>query len=83
MSDYKDLSARCATLLDKMSNDPERPWWQLELVRISLEALTTAAVLNQQHNKTSRSYAELLTKVESLEQRYSELLYKISSIRDT
>ena len=65
-----------------MANDPDRPAWQLELVRITLESLSTAAILRQQNKKTSKSYAELLTKVESLERRYSELLYRLSTLKE-
>ena len=82
MSHYDDLSARCSKLLDTMANDPDRPAWQLELVRITLESLSTAAILKQQHKRTSKSYAELLTKVESLERRYSELMYRLSALKD-
>lgn len=82
MSKYEELGARCSKLLDTMANDPDRPAWQLELVRISLESLSTAAILRQQHKKTSKSYAELLTKVESLERRYSELLYHLSTLKE-
>lgn len=67
MSNYKELGVRCANLLDQMANDPDRPAWQLELVRITMESLSTAAILNQQHKKTTKSYAQLLTKVESLD----------------
>lgn len=81
MSAYKDLQARCSKLLDTMANDPERPAWQLELVRITLEGLSTAAILQQSHKRTGKSYAELLTKVESLELRYSELLYRLSDLK--
>ena len=80
MSNYKELYARCHKLLDTMSNDPDRPAWQLELVRITMEGLSTAAIINQQHKKTTKSYAQLLTKVESLERRYSELMLKLSEI---
>lgn len=83
MSKYDDLGARCSKLLDSMANDPDRPAWQLELVRITLEGLSTAAILQQQHKKTSKSYAELLTKVESLERRYSELLCRLSSLKES
>lgn len=82
MSSYKDLQARCAKLLDTMANDPERPAWQLELVRITLEGLSTAAILQQENKRTKRSYAELLNKVESLERRYSDLLYQLSSMKN-
>lgn len=81
MSAYKDLQARCSKLLDTMANDPERPAWQLELVRITLESLSTAAILQQSNKRTGKSYAELLTKVESLELRYSELLYRLSDLK--
>ena len=83
MSSYKDLQARCAKLLDTMANDPERPAWQLELVRIALEGLSTAAILQQSSKRSSKSYAELLTKVESLEYRYSEVLYRLSDLKDS
>ena len=82
MSKYQDLGARCSRLLDTMANDPERPAWQLELVRITLESLSTAAILQQANKKTTKSYAELLTKVESLERRYSDLLYQLSSMKN-
>ncbi len=82
MSKYKELGARCSKLLDTMANDPERPAWQLELVRITLESLSTAAILQQAHKKTNKSYAQLLTKVESLEHRYSDLLYQLSSMKN-
>lgn len=82
MSKYQDLGARCSKLLDTMANDPERPAWQLELVRITLESLSTAAILQQANKKTTKSYAELLTKVESLERRYSDLLYQLSSMKN-
>ena len=82
MSKYEELGARCSKLLDAMANDPDRPAWQLELVRITLESLSTAAVLRQQRKKTTKSYAELLTKVESLERRYSELLYRLSTLKE-
>ena len=82
MSKYQDLGARCSKLLDTMANDPERPAWQLELVRITLESLSTAAILQQANKKTTKSYAELLTKVESLEHRYSDLLYQLSSMKN-
>lgn len=82
MSKYKELGARCSKLLDTMANDPERPAWQLELVRITLESLSTAAILQQAHKKTTKSYAQLLTKVESLERRYSDLLYQLSSMKN-
>ena len=82
MSQYKELGARCSKLLDTMANDPERPAWQIELVRITLESLSTAAILKRQHKRTSKSCAELLTKVESLEHRYSELLYRLSTLRE-
>ena len=78
MSNYKELGARCHHLLDTMSNDPDRPAWEIELVRITMESLSTAAIINQQHKKTTKSYAQLLTKVESLERRYSELLLKLA-----
>ena len=80
MSKYEELGARCTKLLDTMANDPDRPAWQLELVRITLEAVSTAAILRQQHMKTSKSYAELISKVEKLEARYSELLYHLSTL---
>lgn len=83
MSSYKDLQARCAKLLDTMANDPERPAWQLELVRITLEGLSTAAILQQSGKCSSKSYAELLTKVESLEHRYSDVLYRLSDLKDS
>lgn len=82
MSDYKDLDARCLKLLDTMANDPERPFWQLELVRITMECLSAVALLRQQNNKTAKHYAELLQKVEQLENRYSELLYRFSELKD-
>lgn len=82
MSSYKDLYARCHKLLDTMCNDPERPAWQLELVRITMEGLSTAAIINQQNKKTTKSYAQLLTKVESLERRYSELLLRIAEMKE-
>lgn len=82
MSKYQDLGARCSKLLDTMANDPERPAWQLELVRITLEGLSTAAILQQENKKTKKSYAELLNKVESLERRYSDLLYQLSSMKN-
>lgn len=82
MSKYRDLGARCSKLLDAMANDPERPAWQLELVRITLEGLSTAAILQQENKKTKKSYAELLNKVESLERRYSDLLYQLSSMKN-
>lgn len=82
MSKYQDLGARCSKLLDTMANDPERPAWQLELVRITLESLSTAAILQQANKKTTKSYAELLNKVESLERRYSDLLYQLSSMKN-
>lgn len=82
MSKYQDLGVRCSKLLDAMANDPERPAWQLELVRITLESLSTAAILQQANKKTTKSYAELLTKVESLERRYSDLLYQLSSMKN-
>lgn len=82
MSKYEDLQARCASLLDVMANDPDRPYWQLELVRITLESVAAAALLSQSHKKTDKSYAEMLCKVESLEKRYSELLYKLSEIQN-
>ncbi len=81
MSNYKKLGARCHHLLDTMANDPDRPAWEIELVRITMESLSTAAIINQQHKKTTKSYAQLLTKVESLECRYSELLLKISELK--
>jgi len=81
MSNYKELGVRCAKLLDHMANDPDRPAWQLELVRITMESLSTAAILSKQHKKTTTSYAQLLTKVESLERRYSELLLKIAELK--
>lgn len=83
MSSYKDLQARCAKLLDTLANDPERPAWQLELVRITLESLSTAAILQQSDKRSNKSYAKLLTKVESLEQRYSDLLYRLSELKDS
>ena len=82
MSSYRDLQARCAKLLDTMANDPERPAWQLELVRITLEGLSTAAILQQSSKRSGKSYAELLTKVESLEHRYSDVLYRLSDLKD-
>lgn len=82
MSSFKALSARCQNLLDTMANDPERPAWQLELVRITLEALSTAAILQNQSKLQQKSYAQMLTKVESLERRYSELLYKIAELKE-
>lgn len=82
MSSYKDLHARCAKLLDTMANDPERPAWQLELVRITLEGLSTAAILQRSSKHSKKSYAELLTKVESLEHRYSDVLYRLSDLKD-
>lgn len=81
MSKYEKLGARCSKLLDTMANDPDRPAWQLELVRITLESLSTAAILRQSHKKTDKSYAELLRKVESLERRYSELLFRLSELK--
>lgn len=83
MSKYDELRARCTKLLDTMANDPDRPAWQLELVRITMEGLSTAAVLAQSHKKTSKTYAELLTKVDSLERRYSELLYRLSDLKES
>lgn len=81
MSAYKDLAMRCHKLLDTMANDPDRPAWELELVRITMESLTLAAIVNKQHQKTDKSYAQCLTKIESLEKRYSELLYKLSELK--
>ena len=81
MSDYKDLEARCLKLLDTMANDPERPFWQLELARITMECLSAVALLRQQNAKTTKHYAELLQKVEQLESRYSELLYCLSELK--
>ena len=83
MSKYDELGARCTKLLDAMANDPDRPAWQLELVRITMESLSTAAILSQSHKKTKKSYADLLTKVDSLEHRYSELLYRLSSLKES
>lgn len=82
MSAYKDLDSRCLKLLDTMANDPDRPFWELELVRITMECLTAISMMRQQQAKTATHYAELLTKVEQLETRYSELLYRISELKD-
>lgn len=82
MSKYKDLRARCLKLLDTMANDPERPAWQIELVRITMEGLSAAAILQNQNKLQQNSYAQMLTKVESLELRYSELLYKIAELKE-
>ena len=82
MSAYKDLDSRCLKLLDTMANDPDRPFWELELVRITMECLTTISFMRQQHAKTTTHYAELLAKVEQLETRYSELLYRFSELQN-
>lgn len=82
MSTYNDLDARCLKLLDTMANDPDRPFWELELVRITMECLTALSAMRQQHAKTTTHYAELLKKVEQLENRYSELLYRISELQN-
>lgn len=81
MSGYKDLDARCLKLLDTMANDPERPFWQRELVCITMEGLSTVAILRQQHKKDSPSYAEMLQKVAQLEARYSEFLSRFSGLK--
>lgn len=82
MNGYKELGVRCSKLLDTMLNDPDRPAWQLELARVTAECLSTCAILKHENKKTQKSYAELLTKVEKLEGRYSELLYHLSTLKD-
>lgn len=83
MTAQKELGVRCSKLLDAMLNDPDRPAWQLELARVTAECVSTCAILRIEHKKTQKSYAELLTKVESLESRYSELLYRLSTLKET
>lgn len=81
MASFDIIKDRASALLDKLANDPDRPYWEIELVRITMEALVIASAAQQQNKLNKNSYAELLTRVERLETRYSELLYKLSEIK--
>lgn len=82
MASLKDLRARAQDLLDKMANDPERPFWQRETVSIVLGILMFISVIDRKACKTDKDYAELLQTVNRLEERYAELQYKFAELKE-
>lgn len=75
----KLLRDRCATLYSRMANFPDRPSWQLEALAIVVQLAELLALLDSQLATTTLNLDGISQRVQSLETKYSELLYHLST----
>lgn len=73
-----ELKDRAATLYSSLIADPDRPYWQAELTAILLALADIMALLSSDYISCAGDLTALRCKIESLETRYSELLYRLS-----
>ena len=73
-----ELKQRAVSLYDSLMNDPDRPFWQVELTAIVLNHAEIMNVLASDLVSSVADLQALKTKLDSVQLRYSELLYKMS-----
>ena len=73
-----DLRGRAGQLCDAILCDPERPYWQVEFIRILDELAMVTELLADDYLSCAGDLSGLKDRVGSLEARYSELLYRMS-----
>lgn len=73
------LVDRCHSLYNRMSRNPDRPSWELEYLSILIQLSEIFQLLDSKLSTTALNLEDLTARVSSLEKRYSELLYKLSS----
>ena len=78
MSQLIDLRGRAGQLCDAMLQDPDRPYWQAEFVRILTELAEIMDLISNDYLSCAGDLSGLKDRVGSLESRYSELLYRMS-----
>lgn len=75
------LSQRVRRIYDSLYVDPNRPFWQMELISIATEFADVVEVLYSTSSASADTCASIEKRVSLLETRYSELLYQLSSMR--
>lgn len=75
----ESLKIQCDSLYQRMSRDPDRPSWELEFCSIFIQLAEIVALLDNKLAVTSVNLEDISKRVTSLESRYSELLYHLSS----
>ena len=78
MSQLIDLRGRAGELCDSILSDPNRPYWQVEFIRILEELSAVTELLANDYLSCVGDLSGLKDRVGSLESRYSELLYRMS-----
>ena len=73
-----ELRDRATSLYSSLIADPDRPYWQAELTAILLALADIMALLSSDYISCAGDLTALRGKIESLETRYSELLYRLS-----
>lgn len=73
------LCSRCSGLYDRMRHNPDRPFWEIEYLSILVQLSELFALLDSKLATTALNLDDISKRVSSLETRYSELLFKISS----
>lgn len=75
------LSKRVRHIYEALYADPNRPFWQMELISIATEFADVVEVLYSTSISSADTCASIEKRVSLLETRYSELLYHLSSMR--
>ena len=70
---------RCHSLYNRMARNPDRPSWELEYLSLLVQLAELMNLLDSKLSTSCVNLDEVSKKVSSLEARYSELLYKLSS----
>lgn len=73
-----ELRERAASLNAALIADPDRPYWQAELTAILLALADVMSLLSSDYISCTGDLSGLKDRLVSLENRYSELLYRMS-----
>lgn len=73
------LVDRCHSLYNRMSRNPDRPSWELEFCTIFIHLVEILSLLDNNLATSSLNLDDIQKRVSSLEARYSELLYVVST----
>lgn len=73
-----ELKQRTISLYDAMIADPDRPFWQAELTACVLNLAEVMSFLSSDLAATAGDLESIKKRLDSLEHRYSQLLYKMA-----
>ena len=73
-----DLRGRAGDLAESLLHDPNRPFWQAEIVRILCDLTDILDALASDQISSDAVCADLSQRLASVETRYSDLLYRMS-----